>query len=91
MPVSITVFMVYVIRFTIAQLWKKVKSKRCKHYNSKILPYIYSVGCPADDAAGNFSTGAPRGLCGEIIWVVMDDNHISKNLIHKKAVCQKSG
>ena len=41
--------------------------------------------------AGDFCTCVAGGLCGEIIWAVMEDNHFSDDILDQKAVGQKCG
>lgn len=41
--------------------------------------------------SGNFGAGIAGGLCGKIIWTVMEDNHFSDDILDQKAVGQKCG
>ena len=49
------------------------------------------TGCSLNYPAGNFGACIAGGLCGEIIWAVMEDNHFSDDILDQKAVGQKCG
>lgn len=44
-----------------------------------------------NDAAGDFLSGVPCGLCGKIVGVRVDDHRFAENVVYTESVCQEYG